>query len=164
MERTEKNLQTAFAGEAMARCNYDYFASVAKKEGYQQIAAIFAETALNEKEHAKLWAKFLGEIGDTAANLQAAAAGEKYEWSQMYKEFEETAREEGFDNIADFFQKVATVEREHEKRYLALLENLKEGKVFKRGQVVKWRPTVATSSRRRSPQTLPGLRPSPSLL
>lgn len=137
--RTEENLRTAFAGEARARCHYDYFASVAKKEGYQQIAGIFAGTALNEKEHAKLWAKFLGEIGDTEANLRAAAAGERYEWSEMYKEFEETAREEGFDNIADFFHKVAEVEREHEKRFLSLLGNLQEGQVFKRDEVVKWR-------------------------
>ncbi len=136
--RTEKNLWEAFAGEAMARCKYNYYASVAKKAGFEQIAAIFSETADNEKEHAKLWAKYLGLIGDTAANLKEAAEGENYEWTQMYRKFEEEAREEGFDEIADVFHEVAEVEEEHEKRYLALLKNLEEGIVFKRDEVVKW--------------------------
>ena len=136
--RTEKNLREAFAGESMARNLYTYFASVAKKEGYEQMAAIFLETAENEKEHAKLWAKALGEIGDTAANLLSAAEGENYEWTSMYKEFEQVAREEGFDELADTFHEVAEVEEEHEKRYRALLANLKEGRVFKRDTEVKW--------------------------
>ncbi len=136
--RTEKNLQEAFVGESMARSKYTFFASVAKRAGYEQIAAIFAETADNEKEHAKMWAKFLGLIGDTAANLKAAAEGENYEWTDMYKRFEEEAREEGFDEIADFFHEVGEVEEEHEKRYRALLKNLEEGKVFQRDEVVKW--------------------------
>lgn len=136
--RTEQNLRKAFAGESMARNKYTYFASVAKKEGYEQMAAIFLETAENEKEHAKMWAKLLGEIGDTAANLKAAAEGENYEWTEMYKEFEAVAREEGFDKIADFFREVAEVEAEHEKRFRALLKNLEEGKVFKRDEEVKW--------------------------
>ncbi|MGI6143216.1 MAG: rubrerythrin [bacterium] len=136
--RTEKNLKEAFAGESMARNKYTFFASVAKRAGYEQIAAIFAETADNEKEHAKMWAKFLGLIGDTAANLKAAAEGENYEWTEMYKKFEEEAREEGFDEIADFFREVGEVEEEHEKRYQALLKNLEEGKIFKRDEVVKW--------------------------
>lgn len=137
--KTEKNLWAAFAGESQARNKYTYYASVAKKEGYEQIAAIFNETADNEKEHAKLWFKFLNGIGDTKANLKAAAAGENYEWTEMYKQFEQEAREEGFDEIADFFHEVAEVEAEHEKRYLALLKNLEEGKVFKKDEVVKWR-------------------------
>lgn len=137
--KTEKNLWAAFAGESQARNKYTYYAGVAKKEGYEQIAAIFNETADNEKEHAKLWFKFLNGIGDTKANLKAAAAGENYEWTEMYKQFEQEAREEGFDEIADFFHEVAEVEAEHEKRYLALLKNLEEGKVFKKDEVVKWR-------------------------
>lgn len=136
--RTEKNLREAFAGESMARSLYTFFASVAKKEGYEQMAAIFLEAAENEKEHAKLWARALGEIGDTAANLLSAAEGENYEWTQMYKEFERVAREEGFDKLADSFHEVAEVEEEHEKRYWALLANLKEGRVFKRDTEVKW--------------------------
>ncbi|NLC45522.1 MAG: rubrerythrin family protein, partial [Firmicutes bacterium] len=130
--RTWKNLEAAFAGESQARNKYTYYASVAKKEGYEQIAAIFQETADNEKEHAKMAFKFMDGIGDTKANLKDAAAGENYEWSIMYKEFAEVAREEGFDEIADFFERVAKVELEHEKRYLALLKNLEEGKVFKK--------------------------------
>lgn len=136
--QTEKNLQAAFAGESMARNKYSYFASRAKKEGYEQIAAIFTETADNEKEHAKMWAKILGEIGDTRANLKAAADGENYEWTNMYKEFEAVAIQEGFDQIAAYFKEIAEVEEEHEKRYLALLKNLEEGKVFKRDTEVKW--------------------------
>lgn len=137
--KTEKNLWTAFAGESQARNKYTYYASVAKKEGYEQIADFFAITADNEKEHAKLWFKFLGGIGDTMANLKAAAEGENYEWTEMYKQFEQEAREEGFDEIADYFKKVAEVEAEHEKRYLALLRNIENGTVFKRDEVVKWR-------------------------
>jgi rubrerythrin len=136
--RTEKNLQAAFAGESMARNKYTFFASVAKKEGFEQIAGIFLETAENERAHAKMWAKYLGEIGDTAANLKAAADGENYEWTTMYKEFAQVAREEGFDEIAEYFQEVGEVEEEHEKRFLALLRNLEEGNVFKRDEVVKW--------------------------
>jgi rubrerythrin len=137
--KTEQNLLTAFAGESQARNKYTYFASVAKKEGYEQISAIFQETADNEKEHAELWFKFLNGIGDTPANLQAAADGEHYEWTDMYAEMEKDAREEGFPEIADFFKEVAEVEEQHEKRYLALLKNLKEGKVFKRDKEVKWK-------------------------
>jgi len=137
--KTEKNLWVAFAGESQARNKYTFYASVAKKEGYEQIAAIFNETADNEKEHAKLWYKFLKGIGDTKANLKDAAAGENYEWTEMYRQFEEEAREEGFEEIADFFHEVAEVEEQHEKRYLALLKNLEEGKVFKKDEVVKWR-------------------------
>ncbi|SHF15755.1 Rubrerythrin [Desulfofundulus australicus DSM 11792] len=137
--RTEKNLWAAFAGESQARNKYTYFASVAKKAGYEQIAAIFLETADNEKEHAKRILKFLGGIGDTEANLEAAAQGENYEWTSMYREFAAVAREEGFDEIAAFFEGVARVEEEHEKRFRALLQNLKEGKVFKKEGPVRWR-------------------------
>lgn len=137
--KTEKNLWAAFAGESQARNKYTYYASVAKKAGFEQIAAIFLETAENEKEHAKTEFEFLNELGDTKANLKAAAGGEHYEWTDMYPGFEQVAREEGFTEIADFFQKVAEVEKEHEKRYLALLKNLEEDKVFKRDQSVKWR-------------------------
>lgn len=137
--RTEKNLLAAFAGESQARNKYTYFASVAKKEGYEQIAGIFLETAENEKEHAKMWAKFLGLIGDTPGNLEEAAKGENYEWTTMYKEFTKTAREEGFDEIAGYFEKVAEAEAAHEARYLKLLERLKDGSVFKRPVPIKWR-------------------------
>jgi rubrerythrin len=137
--RTEKNLWAAFAGESQARNKYTYFASVAKKAGYEQIAAIFLETADNEKEHAKRILKFLGGIGDTEANLEAAAQGENYEWTSMYREFAAVAREEGFDEIAAFFEGVARVEEEHEKRFRALMQNLKEGKVFKKEGPVRWR-------------------------
>ena len=132
--KTEANLWKAFAGESMARNKYTYFASKAKKEGFEQIAAIFEETAGNEKEHAKLWFKELGGIGDTAANLKAAAAGENEEWTQMYKEMAETAREEGFEKLAFLFD-----EKEHEERYLTLLKNLEEGVVFKRGDEYVWK-------------------------
>lgn len=128
--QTEKNLWTAFAGESQARNKYTYFASVAKKEGYEQISAIFAETAANEKEHAELWFKELGEIGDTKANLKAAAAGENYEWTEMYKEFAETAEKEGFKELATSFRLVAEVEKTHEERYLKLAENVELMKVF----------------------------------
>ncbi|NHM26638.1 rubrerythrin family protein [Desulfofundulus sp. TPOSR] len=137
--RTEKNLWTAFAGESQARNKYTYFASEAKKAGYEQIAAIFQETADNEKEHAKRILKFLGGIGDTAANLEAAAQGENYEWTTMYKEFAAVAREEGFTEIAAFFEGVARVEEEHERRFRALLQNLREGNVFKKEGPVRWK-------------------------
>jgi len=138
--KTEKNLQEGFAGESMARGKYTYFASVAKKEGYEQIAGIFLESAENEKEHAKLWFKFLNGIGDTEKNLEAAIAGEHYEWTTMYKEFEATAREEGFTAIANFFREVGEVEEQHEKRYQALLDNLRAGKVFQRDdEKTQWR-------------------------
>ncbi|WP_277998202.1 rubrerythrin [Zhaonella formicivorans] len=137
--KTEANLMAAFSGESQARNKYTYFASVAKKEGYEQIAAIFAETADHEKEHAKRALKFLAGIGDTKANLQAAAQGENYEWTDMYKKFEEEARAEGFAEIADFFHEVAEVEAEHEKRFLALLKNIEQGTVFKKDREVKWR-------------------------
>jgi len=136
--KTEKNLWEAFAGESQARNKYTYFASVAKNEGFEQIAAIFTETADNEKEHAKMAFKFLGALGSTAENLKAAAAGENYEWTEMYKEFEKTAREEGFEEIADFFHEVGEVEEEHEKRYLKLLERVEKGDVFKREVAIKW--------------------------
>ncbi len=130
--KTEANLLAAFAGEAQARTKYDYYASKAKKEGYEQIAAIFEETAKNEKEHAKLWFKKLhgGDIPSTEENLLDAANGENYEWTDMYAGFAETAKEEGFEDIADLFLKVAGVEKEHEKRYLTLLSKVKDGLVF----------------------------------
>ena len=137
--RTEANLWTAFAGESQARNKYTYFASTAKKEGYEQIAAIFEETAGNEKEHAKMWFKLLDGIGDTPANLKAAAQGENEEWTQMYKEFAEVAREEGFLDIAAKFEGVAKIEKEHEERYLKLLENLDKGMVFQRDGVCVWK-------------------------
>lgn len=136
--KTEQNLLAAFAGESQARNKYTYYANVAKKEGYEQIAGIFQETAENEKEHAERALKFLNGIQDTKANLKAAAAGENYEWTEMYKKFEEEARAEGFDEIADFFREVGEVEEEHEKRYLALLKNIEHDRVFKRDDVVKW--------------------------
>lgn len=128
--QTEKNLQAAFAGESQARNKYTYFASVAKKEGYEQIAALFLETADNEKEHAKMWFKHLGGIGDTAANLKAAADGENFEWTNMYEEFAKTAREEGFDLIAKQFEGVAAIEKHHEERYRKLLKNIEDKVVF----------------------------------
>lgn len=128
--QTEKNLQTAFAGESQARNKYTYFASVAKKEGYEQIAAIFLETAENEKEHAKMWCKLLGGIGDTATNLKAAAEGENYEWTDMYDGFAKTAREEGFEAIAKMFEGVAAIEKHHEERYRKLLKNVEDKLVF----------------------------------
>ena len=130
--QTEKNLQAAFSGESEARNKYTYFASVAKKEGYEQISALFLKTADNEKEHAKLWFKELQGIGNTAANLAAAAAGENYEWTDMYAGFAKTAREEGFDEIAAQFEGVAKIEKEHEERYLKLVKNIEEGLVFSR--------------------------------
>ena len=162
--KTEKNLMEAFAGESQARNKYTYFASKAKKEGYEQIAALFQETADNEKEHAKMWFKLLeggeikstaenekehakiwfkllngGDIGDTAANLKAAADGENYEWTDMYAEFAKTAKEEGFNHIAYLFEEVGKIEKEHEERYLKLLANVKDGKVFEAGEVKIWK-------------------------
>ena len=136
--KTEANLWKAFAGESMARNKYTYFASKAKKEGYEQIAAIFEETAGNEKEHAKLWFKELGGIGDTMANLKSAAAGEHEEWTEMYKEMAETAREEGFEKLAFLFEGVLKIEKEHEERYLALAENLANSQVFAREEQQVW--------------------------
>ena len=130
--KTEQNLMTAFAGESQARNKYTYFASKAKKEGYEQIAAIFEETANNEKEHAKIWFKLLngGEVGTTLENLNAAAEGENYEWTDMYAEFAKTAKEEGFDHIAFLFEGVAKIEKEHEERYRKLLKNIEDEVVF----------------------------------
>ena len=130
--KTEKNLWEAFAGESQARNKYTYFASVAKKAGYEQIAEIFLKTADNEKEHAKLWFKALGELGDTPTNLLHAAEGESAEWTDMYDGFAKTAREEGYEKIAYLFEAVAKIEKEHEERYKKLLENVEEGIVFSR--------------------------------
>ena len=139
--KTEKNLMEAFAGESQARNKYTYFASKAKKEGYEQIAAIFQETADNEKEHAKMWFKLLqgGEIKSTAENLKAAAEGENFEWTDMYDRMAQEAKEEGFNHIAYLFSEVAKIEKEHEQRYLKLLENVKDGKVFEAGEVKIWK-------------------------
>ncbi len=136
--KTERNLMEAFAGESQARNKYTYFASVAKKEGYQQIAAIFEETANNEKEHAKLWFKALGELGDTAANLAAAAAGENYEWTDMYDRFAKEAAEEGFTALAAQFRMVAAIEKTHEERYRKLLANVEMQKVFEKAEETIW--------------------------
>ena len=136
--RTEKNLQIAFAGESQARNKYTYFASKAKKDGFVQIANIFEETANNEKEHAKLWFKALGGIGDTKENLLAAAEGENYEWTEMYKEFAQVAREEGFDKIASQFEGVALIEKRHEERYRKLLANVEGGLVFSKDGDTIW--------------------------
>lgn len=150
--KTERNLLASFAGESQARNRYTYFASIAKKAGYEQIAAIFLETADNEKEHAKRFFQLLeggdieiaasypaGVMGDTAANLEAAAAGENLEWTKLYKEAEEIARQEGFEEVARQFKEIAEVEEQHEKRYRKLLKNIKEGRVFKKDIVVKWK-------------------------
>lgn len=138
--KTYQNLKVAFAGEAQARVKYQFFASKAKKEGFEQIAAIFNETSDNEKEHAKMWYKLINDgVGTTAENLKIAADGEDYEWAEMYKEFAETAREEGFDEIADKFELVGGVEKEHEERYLKLLENVKNEVVFKSDKVTVWK-------------------------
>ena len=136
--QTEKNLEAAFAGESQARNKYTYFASVAKKEGYEQIAAIFQQTADNEKEHAKLWFKELGGLGDTAANLLAAAEGENYEWTDMYEGFAKTAEEEGFHALAVKFRLVAAIEKSHEERYRALLNNVETAAVFEKSEEVMW--------------------------
>lgn len=150
--KTEKNLLASFAGESQARNRYTYFASAARKEGYEQIAAIFLETADNEKEHAKRFFKLLeggdveitasypaGVIGDTASNLEAAAAGENHEWTKLYNEAEEVARQEGFEKVADQFKEIAEVEEQHEIRYRKLLKNMKQDRVFKKHTVVKWK-------------------------
>ncbi len=137
--RTEQNLMAAFAGESQATNKYAYYASKAKKDGYQQIAAIFEETSMNEREHAKMWYKLLnGGIGTTAENLKTAAEGENYEWTDMYAAFAKEAREEGFDHIAELFEGVAKVEKEHEARYLKLLENVNGGLVFSRDGDMIW--------------------------
>lgn len=136
--QTEKNLEAAFAGESMARNKYTYFASKAKKEGFEQIAAIFEETANNEKEHAKLWFKELEGIGDTAQNLGAAADGENYEWTDMYEGFAKTAEQEGFPELAARFRGVAAIEKRHEERYRALLKNVETAKVFEKSEVKVW--------------------------
>ncbi len=136
--KTEKNLMAAFAGESQARNKYTYFASVAKKEGYEQIAAIFLATAENEKEHAKLWFKALGELGNTAQNLAAAAAGENYEWTDMYDRFAREAEEEGFDELAKRFRGVAAIEKSHEERYRALLNNIEMQQVFAKSEEKMW--------------------------
>ena len=136
--KTEANLMAAFAGESQARNKYTYFASVAKKEGYEQIAAIFLQTAENEKEHAKMWFKALGELGDTAANLKAAADGENYEWTDMYETFAKEAEEEGFTALATKFRMVGAIEKAHEERYRALLSNVEMQKVFEKGEMTMW--------------------------
>lgn len=136
--KTEKNLMAAFAGESQARNKYTYFASVAKKEGYEQIAAIFEQTAGNEKEHAKLWFKALGELGDTAQNLAHAADGENYEWTDMYETFAKEAEEEGFKPLAAQFRMVAKIEKAHEERYRALLKNIEMQKVFEKSEEKMW--------------------------
>ena len=136
--KTEKNLWEAFAGESQARNKYTYFASKAKKDGYVQIAKIFEETAANEKEHAELWFKLLGGIGDTAQNLKSAAEGENYEWTDMYSSMAKDAREEGFDHIAFLFEEVGKIEKEHEERYRKLLSNVEGGLVFSRDGDMIW--------------------------
>ena len=137
--KTEKNLMEAFAGESQARNKYTYFASVAKKEGYEQIAALFLETAENEKEHAKIHFKYLNGISDTKANLAAAAAGENYEWTDMYDRMAKEADEEGFTEIAAKFRGIGAIEKEHEARFRRLLENVENGEVFKRGSITIWK-------------------------
>ena len=136
--QTEKNLEAAFAGESMARNKYTYFASVAKKAGYEQIADLFLQTAENEKEHAKLWFKALGELGNTATNLKHAAEGENYEWTDMYDRMAKEADEEGFHDLAEQMRGVAAVEKAHEERYLALLKNVETAAVFEKAGVVMW--------------------------
>lgn len=136
--QTEKNLEAAFAGESQARNKYTYFASVAKKQGFEQIADLFLKTADNEKEHAKMWFKELNGIGDTAENLLAAAEGENYEWTDMYEDFAKTAEEEGFTELAHKFRLVAAIEKHHEERYRALLLNVETAEVFKRSEIKVW--------------------------
>lgn len=137
--KTEKNLLEAFAGESQARNKYTYFASRAKKDGYVQISKIFEETANQEKEHAKIWLKLLNGIGDTAQNLKEAAEGEHYEWTEMYKNFAQEAKEEGFDKIAFLFEYVAKIEKEHEDRYKKLLDNINNNLVFSSNNELAWR-------------------------
>ena len=136
--QTEKNLEAAFAGESQARNKYTYFASAAKKEGYEQIAAMCLKTADNEKEHAKMWFKELSGIGNTAANLNAAAEGENFEWTDMYEDFAKTAEEEGFPELASKFRMVAAIEKHHEERYRALLKNVEMAEVFAKSEVKVW--------------------------
>ena len=136
--QTEKNLEAAFAGESQARNKYTYFASVAKKQGFEQIASLFLKTADNEKEHAKMWFKELNGIGDTAENLLAAAEGENSEWTDMYEDFAKTAEEEGFTELAHKFRLVAAIEKHHEERYRALLRNVETAEVFKRSEIKVW--------------------------
>ncbi len=136
--KTEKNLEAAFAGESQARNKYTYFASTAKKEGYEQISAIFQKTADNEKEHAKMWLKELCGIGNTAENLKNAADGENYEWTDMYEEFAKTAEEEGFVDLARKFRLVGAIEKKHEERYRALLKNIETASVFEKSEVKVW--------------------------
>ena len=136
--QTEKNLEAAFAGESQARNKYTYFASVAKKQGFEQIANLFLKTADNEKEHAKMWFKELNGIGDAAENLLAAAEGENYEWTDMYENFAKTAEEEGFTELAHKFRLVAAIEKHHEERYRALLRNVETAEVFKRSEIKVW--------------------------
>lgn len=136
--KTEKNLMEAFAGESQARNKYNYFASVAKKEGYEQIASIFEETANNEKEHAKMWFKELKGIGTTKENLLHAALGENYEWTEMYEKFAEEAEEEGFTELANKFRKVAAIEKTHEERYRKLLKNIEMQQVFEKSEITMW--------------------------
>ena len=136
--QTEKNLWAAFAGESQAYTKYGYYASRAKKDGFEQISALFAETAGNEKEHAKIWFKLVAGIGTTAENLEAAADGEHEEWTSMYAEFAKVAREEGFTKIANLFEAVAKIEKEHEERYRLLLANVKDEKVFKKDEKIIW--------------------------
>lgn len=136
--KTEQNLRAAFSGESEARNKYTYFASKAKKEGFEQIAALFLKTAENEKEHAKMWFKELNGIGDTAENLSNAADGENYEWTDMYDGFAKTAEEEGFTELAEKFRLVAAIEKEHEERYRALLRNVETAEVFKKSEVKVW--------------------------
>jgi rubrerythrin len=139
--KTEKNLMDAFSGESQARNKYTYYASKAKKEGYEQIAELFSETAANEKEHAEIWFKLLhdGQVPDTATNLDDAAAGENYEWTDMYARMAKEAKEEGFDEIARLFEGVGKIEKEHEERYRKLIENIKNEEVFQRGSIVIWK-------------------------
>ena len=136
--QTLKNLETAFAGESQARNKYTYFASVAKKEGYEQIAEIFEKTANNEKEHAKMWFKELNGIGNTTENLQSAAEGENFEWTDMYKEFARVAKEEGFEDLAKKFLAVGQIEKRHEERYRQLLQNVETKAVFEKSEVKVW--------------------------
>lgn len=136
--KTEKNLEAAFAGESQARNKYTYFASAAKKQGFEQIAALFLKTADNEKEHAKIWFKELNDIGDTVQNLNAAADGENYEWTDMYENFAKTAEEEGFIELAEKFRMVGAIEKKHEERYRALLKNVATAAVFEKSDVKVW--------------------------
>lgn len=164
--QSEKNLMTAFAGESEARNKYTFFASVAKKQGFEQIAALFLKTADNEKEHAKLWFKELNGIGDTADNLKAAAAGENYEWTDMYDSFAKTAEEEGFPELAARFRLVGAIEKHHEERYRALLHNIEMAEVFAKSEVKVWECrncghiVVGTPG----PRSLPHLQSPPELL